>query len=79
MRTQAGIEIFTTFPGKCFQYVDAENGRARHCAEQAVNTGQFVDKNGKVWTVDACDEHTEELRTNQRAVQRQAGSVLDGD
>jgi hypothetical protein len=61
MTTQAGIEMFTTLPGKCFRYVEAVNGRARHCPEPVVHTGQFMDQWGKTWTVDACVEHAKEL------------------
>jgi hypothetical protein len=60
MRTRTDVEKFTTFPGKCFRYVD-EDGRARHCPKRAVHTGQFIDRNGTIWTVDACDEHVKEL------------------
>lgn len=50
-------EPFTTFPGKCFRYVEAPNGRMRHCSNPATRTGQFTDWKGVVWTVDACEEH----------------------
>jgi hypothetical protein len=53
-------EKFTTFPGKCFRFVLAPNGRARHCPNPAIRTGQFTDARGAVWTVDACAEHAEE-------------------
>ncbi len=61
MQKQAVTEQFTTFPGKCFRYVDAGNGHLRHCSMQTVQRGQFTDGMGKRWTVDACAEHAEEL------------------
>ena len=64
-RTQSIPEIFTTFPGKCFRYVDADNGHARHCPNGVVCTGEFIDVRGKHWTVDACAEHAVELKTDQ--------------
>lgn len=53
-------ERFTTFPGKCFRFVLGPNGRARHCPNPAIRTGQFTDTKGAVWTVDACLEHAED-------------------
>ncbi len=61
MRTRTDVEKFTSFPGKCFRYVEADNGHARHCPKRAVHRGQFIDQYGRVWTVDACDEHVKEL------------------
>jgi hypothetical protein len=61
MKTRAGIEMFTTLPGKCFRYVESDNGHARHCPEPVVHTGEFTDQWGKGWTVDACAEHAKEL------------------
>jgi hypothetical protein len=58
---QAVTEKFTTFPGKCFRYVDAD-GYPRHCPKRPVQTGRFTDSTGKTWTVDACEEHAEELK-----------------
>jgi hypothetical protein len=53
-------EAFTTFPGKCFRFVEAPNGRRRHCPNPATHTGRFTDSKGVVWTVDACAEHVED-------------------
>jgi hypothetical protein len=58
--TQSVTERFTTFPGKCFRYVD-DNGHTRHCPNRTVQTGHFTDSKGKVWTVDVCAEHADEL------------------
>jgi hypothetical protein len=66
MQNQTVTERFTTFPGKCFRYVDAGNGRARHCRKKAVLTGHFTDSSGNTWTVDACAEHAEELGSSDR-------------
>ncbi len=66
-RTQAIPDIFTTFPGKCFRYVDADNGHARHCPNPVVCSGEFIDSRGKGWTVDACDEHLAELNVSRGA------------
>jgi hypothetical protein len=65
MQKQAVTERFTTFPGKCFRYVEAENGQPRHCSKQAVHTGHFTDSKGKNWTVDACADHAEELTDDE--------------
>jgi hypothetical protein len=54
-------EKFTTFPGKCFRYSDAETESAQPCRNRVVRTGAFTDSSGKKWTVDACAEHAEEL------------------
>jgi hypothetical protein len=62
MQKQAVTDRFTTFPGKCFRYLDADNGHPRHCPNQTVLTGQIRDAKGKTWTVDACADHAEELR-----------------
>lgn len=61
-------EAFTTFPGRCFRYVVAENGRSRHCPNRALHTGQYTDAKGVVWTVDACPEHAEDPSFRPAAV-----------
>lgn len=54
-------EAFSVQPGRCFRFVHAGAGHAKHCPEPVVGHGQFVDGNGKQWQVDACAEHAEEL------------------
>jgi hypothetical protein len=65
-------ERFTTFPGKCFRFTLAPNGRARHCVNRAVHTGQFTDAHGVVWTVDSCAEHAEDPRFQPAVVETKA-------
>lgn len=64
-----GAEVFTTFPGRCFRFVVAPNGRKRHCQNGATQTGKFTDENGAVWTVDACEEHAEDPRFHPAGVE----------
>ena len=61
MQRQAVTERFTTFPGRCFRYVDSDNGHTRHCPEQTVHARHYTDSRGNRWTVDACAEHVAEL------------------
>jgi hypothetical protein len=60
MQKQVVTDRFTTLPGKCFRFVDAD-GHTRHCPNEAVHTGHFTDSRGETWTVDACTEHAGEL------------------
>ncbi len=64
--TEPVRELVTTFPGRCFRYVDADNGHTRRCPNQTVCTGTFTDRTGKRWTVDACAEHAGELSSSDR-------------
>ncbi len=50
-------DAFCVELGQCFRFVHAGTGHARHCPEPVARRGQFVDRAGKRWTVDACSEH----------------------
>jgi hypothetical protein len=54
-------EAFSVRPGRCFRFTGTSIGRAGHCREPIVARGTFIDKNGQLWPVDACERHCEEL------------------
>ena len=53
-------EAFYVAPGQCFRFVHNGVGHAKHCPEPVVSRGQFTDRTGKRWQVEACREHAEE-------------------
>jgi hypothetical protein len=48
-------------PGTCFRFRHNGVGHAAHCREPIVARGLFIDGAGKLWRMDACAEHAEEL------------------
>jgi hypothetical protein len=54
-------EAFSVELGQCFRFVEAGTGHAQHCRQPVVRRGQFVDRSGKRWTVDACSEHAPDM------------------
>ncbi len=44
-------------PGQMLSICHADNGHTRRCPNQTICTGEFTDRTGKRWTVDACAEH----------------------
>ncbi len=66
-------EAFSVQPGQCFRFVHNGVGHARHCPDPVTRHSTFVDRKGKRWQVDACDEHAEEAMTipdGRRAAER---------
>ena len=53
-------EAFYVAPGQCFRFVHSGVGHAKHCPDPVVSRGQFTDKTGKRWQVEACREHADE-------------------
>lgn len=61
VETVADRVPFSTFPGRCFRFVDDGRGHFRHCRNPIIGTGTFTDADGHSWTADACEEHAGEL------------------
>jgi hypothetical protein len=63
--TTEPLRSFTIESGRCFRMVrDPEprhQGHTMHCPEPVVARGRFRSEAKKVYTVDACAEHANEL------------------
>jgi hypothetical protein len=65
-------EGFTLLPGRAFRMVTdpdpRRHGQPTHCDEPVVWRGRFRARGEKVYRVDACEDHRDELthRTNTR-------------
>jgi hypothetical protein len=51
-------EVFSTHPGKCFRYVENEEGRLVGCTEEVCWRGHYNPPKGIARLVSACDLHS---------------------
>ena len=51
-------ELVNTVPGRCFRYIEGENGRPVYCPEQVSWRGQYRPPKGAVRIAESCDEHS---------------------
>ena len=58
-------QAFYVEADRCFRFIHSGVGHASHCREPVSERGQFVDAQGKWWTVEACSEHGDELTKPQ--------------
>lgn len=52
---------FTAQPGHCWRMVFNDTMQGSHCQAPVAVRGRFRNHAGKVWMVDACEAHTDEL------------------
>jgi hypothetical protein len=52
---------FTIEPGKCWRMTFNAKMQGSHCAALVAFRGRFKNHAGKVWMVDACEAHVDEL------------------
>jgi len=57
--TPCYAEVFAPMPGRCFRMVSrgSEGGGPTHCPEPPVWRGSFPARNGRRYTVEACEGH----------------------
>jgi hypothetical protein len=60
------ITAFSPQPGRCFRMVYSRQLQATHCRQPPAMRGRFLDANGRVHRVWACDRHAEALEGVRR-------------
>ena len=66
------IEAFSPQPGRCFRMVQSRQLQATHCRGEPAWKGQWQDRSGRSWYVEACRDHAAE------GDQRGVGGLLSG-
>lgn len=51
-------ELVCTVPGRCFRYIEGEDGRPAFCPEEVSWRGQYRPPKGAVRIAESCDEHS---------------------
>jgi len=51
-------EMVSTVPGRCFRYIEGEDGRPVFCPEPVSWRGQYRPPKGAVRIAESCDEHS---------------------
>jgi hypothetical protein len=59
-------EEFAPMPGRCFRFVSGgEGGGPTHCPEPPAWRGMFRARNGRRYTVEACEGHRPPAETDR--------------